>query len=229
MEKQRGGLRLDSKNGWAMGGDSGPAIIPGDMDSLLLEVIRYETGSMEMPPRGKLPADTIAAFEKWIQSGAHDPREVGNPPGSSDENKTKQVDKSFWSFQPLSSPTVSSANETTQWASSSLDHFIFRQLQDEQLSPAPRASRETLIRRLHYDLIGLPPTPEAIKKFISDPDPNAWETLIDDLLSRPEFGERWGRHWLDVVRFVESSGSGRTLLFADAWRYRDYVIEAFNE
>ena len=229
MEKQRGGLRLDSKNGWAMGGDSGPAIIPGDMDSLLLEVIRYETGSMEMPPRGKLPADTIAAFEKWIQSGAHDPREVGNPPGSSDENKTKQVDKSFWSFQPLSSPTVSSANETTQWASSSLDHFIFRQLQDEQLSPAPRASRETLIRRLHYDLIGLPPTPEAIKKFISDPDPNAWETLIDDLLSRPEFGERWGRHWLDVVRFAESSGGGRTLLFPDAWRYRDYVIESFNE
>ena len=227
-EKQKGGLRLDSQDGWKTGGDSGEAVLPGDLDSLLLEVIRYE-GGMDMPPKGKLPDSTISAFEEWVKLGAFDPRRtsVSNsaPVTVTDPNP---VDTSFWSFQPLAAPEVPKVVDHDHWTSTSLDFFILDQLNKEELTPSSRADRVTLIRRLHYDLTGLPPSVESIKDFVGDPDPDAWSKLVDHLLDQPEFGERWGRHWLDVVRFAESSGGGRTLLFPDAWRYRDYVIDAFN-
>ncbi len=230
-ERQRGDLRLDSREGWEKGGDTGTAIVPGDLDSLLLEVIRYE-GGMDMPPKGKLPDATIQAFEKWIELGAYDPRRI-------QENKAvpkqspQPVDQSFWSFQPLSVNHRSETGETNpskteQSPESKIDSFIRNKLQQNNLAPNQQADRETLIRRLYYDLIGLPPSVEAIRDFVQSEDPKAWANLIDNLLGRKEFGERWGRHWLDVVRFAESSGGGRTLLFPDAWRYRDYVIESFN-
>ena len=225
-ERQRGGLRLDSIQGWMEGGDSGPAITPGDQDSLLLEVMRYD-GDMEMPPRGKLPDATIQAFEKWIKLGAYDPRQI-NGDAKSPNPSPKQVDGSFWSFQPLEKPEIPKRGTSKHWGRSEIDDFILRRIQQNQLQPSEQADRATLIRRLYYDLIGLPPSVSEIQDFVENEDPLAWERLIDELLDRSEFGERWGRHWLDVVRFAESSGGGRTLLFPDAWRYRDYVIESFN-
>lgn len=227
-ERQRGGLRLDSREGWTQGGDSGPAVIPGDQESLLLEVIRYESG-MEMPPRGKLPEATIQAFEKWVTLGAYDPRVDANESHLEPQsNSPSPVDGSYWSFQPLTKPEAPRHVDGEQWAQTEIDYFTLHKINENNLTPSRQADKETLIRRLYYDLIGLPPTVESIKKFINSDDPNAWERLIDELLNRKEFGERWGRHWLDVVRFAESSGGGRTLLFPDAWRYRDYVIDSFN-
>ena len=227
QEKQQGGLRLDVKEGWEIGGDSGPAIVAGEMDSLLLEAIRYE-GGMNMPPKGKLPDSTIKAIENWIQLGAFDPRLHSGKNSTFEDKKTKQVDRSFWSFQPVTRPDFPTPLIAEDWATSKIDHFILTELNKNELEPAPIADRETLIRRLHYDLTGLPPSVDDITAFVNDTDTNAWEKLVDRLLDQPAFGERWGRHWLDVVRFAESSGGGRTLLFPDAWRYRDYVIEAFN-
>ena len=183
---------------------------------------------MDMPPKGKLPDSTISAFEEWVKLGAFDPRRtsVSNsaPDTMTDPNP---VDTSFWSFQPSPHP-VPKVVDHDHWTSTSLDFFILDQLNKEELTPSSRADRVTLIRRLYYDLTGLPPSVESIQDFVGDPDPDAWSKLVDHLLDQPEFGERWGRHWLDVVRFAESSGGGRTLLFPDAWRYRDYVINAFN-
>lgn len=227
QEKQQGGLRLDVKEGWKIGGDSGPAIIAGDMESLLLEAIRYESG-IDMPPKGKLPDSTIKAFENWIELGAFDPRISSSKDSTSEDKAPRQVDRSFWSFQPVTTPDVPNPLIVEDWATSKIDHFILNELHKKELEPAPIADRETLIRRLHYDLTGLPPSVDDITAFVNDTDTNAWEKLVDRLLEQPAFGERWGRHWLDVVRFAESSGGGRTLLFPDAWRYRDYVIESFN-
>ncbi len=227
QKKQQSGLRLDAKEGWEVGGDSGPAIVAGDMDSLLLEAIRYE-GGMDMPPKGKLPDSTIEAFEKWIQLGAFDPRVKRSNHSAAKTTTPQQVDRSFWSFQPLVTPEVPRSADTKEWATLDLDYFILDELHKNELEPAPIADRETLIRRIHYDLTGLPPSVEEITAFVNETDPNAWEKVVDQLLDQPAFGERWGRHWLDVVRFAESSGGGRTLLFPDAWKFRDYVIESFN-
>ena len=225
-KKQQGGLRLDSREGWMTGGDSGSAITQGDDQSLLLKVIRYEPGEMEMPPRGKLPKATIDAFHQWIQLGAPDPRT--NKPTDNDEPNHKPVDQSFWSFQTSSAKVPPNSEASNRWSANEIDRFIFARLQANNLRPSPNADRPTLIRRLSYDLRGLPPTIDEIQAFELDHSANAYEKIVDRYLESSSFGERWGRHWLDVVRFAESSGGGRTLLFPDAWRYRDYVIESFN-
>ena len=224
--KQQGGLRLDSKEGWEQGGDSGPAIAAGDSASLLLEAIRYESGGYEMPPKGKLPEATIKAFEKWVQLGAADPR---SNPVATPRNSAPSVEegREFWSFRPITSPPVPKTKDQ-EWAANPIDQFILSKLETAGLQPAPQASKYALIRRLSFDLTGLPPTPEQIHDFCGDESPDAYEQLVDRLLDSKHFGERWGRHWLDVVRYAESSGGGRTLLFPDAWRYRDFVIDAFN-
>ncbi|MEM8669685.1 MAG: DUF1553 domain-containing protein [Planctomycetota bacterium] len=229
-KKQKGGLRLDIREGWEEGGDSGPAVVAGDPESLLLQVIRYDDLSLEMPPKGKLPDATIAAFEQWVVSGAADPRESSMdssdlPTSDAVKPPTLEEGREFWAFQPVVQPALPDTGES--WAVKDLDRFVFARLQEHGLTPNPDAERIVLLRRLYFDLIGLPPTTEQVDAFLNDPSENAYEDLVDRLLSSQHFGERWGRHWLDVVRFAESSGGGRTLLFPNAWRYRDYVIDSF--
>lgn len=226
-KKQQGGLRLDYREGWEQGGDSGPAINAGDSASLLLEAIRYETGGFEMPPKGKLPEKTIKSFEKWVLLGAADPRSnpIAEPTTAA---PSVEEGREFWSFRPVVSPPVPKTMDQG-WAANPIDQFILSKLETAGLRPTTEASKYALIRRLSFDLTGLPPTPEQIQAFCQDESPDAYEQVVDRLLDSKHFGERWARHWLDVVRYAESSGGGRTLLFPDAWRYRDYVIEAFNQ
>jgi cytochrome c553 len=228
-EKQQGNLRLDSRQAWIQGGDSGPAIVPGDRDSLLLQVIRYEHPDFEMPPKGRMTDKTIAAFENWVQAGAADPRVAATPPPSvtTQPPESGPVDSSFWSFQPITAPQVPRVQDH-HWPRDEMDRFVLATLESNGLSPSVDADPQVLLRRLHYDLTGLPPTPEQIERFCRDPSAVAYARIVDQLLESEQFGQRWGRHWLDVVRYAESSGGGRTLMFPDAWRYRDYVIDSLN-
>lgn len=226
--KIKGGLRLDTQAGWKLGGDSGPAIVPGDPEkSLLFQAVSYEDKDLQMPPKGKLSAPEIESIQKWIEMGAPDPRmeseEIAKGPGI-DLEKGRE----FWSFKPpVKHPLPALKNPN--WPQTEIDHFILARMEKAGLNPARKADRLTLIRRAYFDLAGLPPRPEEIDAFLNDASANAFEKVIDDLLSSPHFGERWGRHWLDIARFAESSGGGRALIFPNAWRYRDYVVNSFNQ
>jgi hypothetical protein len=226
-KKQKGGLALDSRAGVSKGGESGPAVVAGKPgESLLLKAMRYTDPELQMPPKGKLPATVLADFEKWIALGAPDPRSA-DPAKSATKEWDLAKSREFWSFQPLvrrTPPTV----KTAGWAHGSIDRFILAELEKKGLNPARDADRSTLIRRAYFALTGLPPTPEQVDAFVRDKAPDAFARVVDELLASPHFGERWGRHWLDVARFAESSGGGRSLLFKEAWRYRDYVIKSFN-
>jgi hypothetical protein len=219
----KGGFRLDSRDGLLAGGDSGPAIVPGKPDeSLLMEAVRYE--GLEMPPDGRLPDSVIDDLSAWIAQGAPDPR-LGSiavrPAGLSvDEGK------SFWSYRPVANPGLPQV-QRADWPADDLDRFILAGLEEKGLFPAGDADRLTLVRRVTFDLVGLPPTPEEADAFINDLDPGAFERLVDRLLASPGFGDRWGRHWLDVARFAESM-TLRGFVFPEAWRYRDYVVDSFN-
>lgn len=229
-ERIKGGLLLDSREGWMKGGDSGPALVPGKpAESLLIKAVRYTDQDLQMPPKEKLSDQQIKDFESWVSMGAPDPRRVEHKSAASAKQTGLSIEegKQFWAFVPpkkSSPPKVKHAG----WAHGAIDQFILAGLEEKNLTPVADADRATLIRRAYYDLIGLPPTPEQIDAFIKDTQPDAFARVVDQLLASPHFGERWGRHWLDVARFAESSGGGRTLLFKDAWRYRDYVIETFN-
>jgi hypothetical protein len=228
-EKRQGGLRLDSRQGWMTGGDSGPAIVPGKPEqSLLVEAVRYESTELEMPPKGVLPDTTIQAIEQWIRLGAPDPRHSDSPGRSANESPSVDQGREFWSFQPIDRPELPSVAEAS-WPRNPIDRFVLSRLEQNGLQPAGDGDRTTLVRRAYFDLIGLPPTPEQIDDFVKDSSPHSYARLVDRLLDSPQFGQRWGRHWLDVVRFAQSSGGGRTLLFPNAWRYRDYVIDSFND
>ena len=221
----KGGLLVDSRAGLLSGGDSGPAVVPRDVDnSLLIDALRYD--SFEMPPKGKLPDAVIADFERWVRTGAADPRIAHGK-----SNAVRKIDieagRSHWAYQPVTEPTVP-AVQRQDWPVNDLDHFVLSRLEASQLSPSAEASRVALVRRLYFSLLGLPPTPEQQQQFVNDTSPQAYERLVDQLLESPRFGERWGRHWLDVVRFAESV-TLRGLVLPEAWRYRDYVIDAFND
>ena len=221
----RGGLLVDSRQGLHKGGESGPAVVPGDpKESLLVSALKYET--FEMPPKGKLPPAVIADFEKWIQDGAIDPRN-----GTSPIAKPRKIDieagRKHWAYRPLRAPVIP-AVKNAAWAKTDIDRFVLARLESAGLEPGADAERIVLVRRLYFDLIGLPPTPAEIARFVNDQSPHAYENLVDRLLASPRFGERWGRHWLDVARFAESM-SLRGHLLKYAWRYRDYVIESFND
>lgn len=223
-DKQKGGLRLDSRHGWMTGGDSGAAIVPGDPEkSILFKAVEYEGRDFKMPPKGKLPKQAIRAFGEWIKLGAPDPREAVAEVAKKKMSPTVEEGRSFWSFQPIRKPTVPKPKDG-KWSNSDIDRYILQRLEAAGLKPARDADEVTFIRRLYFDLIGLPPTPEQIRDALGKKPAD----LVDELLVSKHFGERWGRHWLDVVRFAESSGGGRTLLMRDAWRFRDYVINAFN-
>ncbi len=225
-ERQQGGLRVDAGANLLKGGESGPSVVPGKPnESLLIESIRYE--SLEMPPDGQLPAEEIALLEKWVADGAvwpeHDAklRDVAAPSGITEE------DRQWWAFQPVSRPEVP-AEFGDGWARNEIDRFVARNLARNDLKPAPEADRRTLIRRLSFDLTGLPPTPEEVEAFVTDPATDAYERLIDRMLDSPRYGERWARHWLDLVRYSESDGYRADGYRPTMWRYRDYVIRSFN-
>lgn len=225
--KIKGGLRLDHRGGWQTGGDSGPALIPGDPDaSRLLRAVSYQDRDLKMPPDQKLPASQVALLREWIAQGAPDPREEAPIAATAPKS---QVASTLWSFQPLQKPTPATRAPSVQnqaWPRDPIDHHLLTALEKAGLQPVQDAPREALLRRLHFDLTGLPPTPEEIAAFTTDR--GALEATIDRLLASPAFAERWAQHWLDITRFAESSGGGRTLPFKDAWRFRDYVIESLH-
>jgi hypothetical protein len=229
-EKLKGGLRLDHKNGWKEGGDLGSEISPGHPEaSRLIEAIRYGNPELEMPPNGKLPKELIGHFEEWIHRGAPDPREEALPITPKAGIDLAEGRK-FWSFQPISNPVPPTIADSP-WPQGTIDQFILREIRDKDLSPSADATPEALLRRLHYDLTGLPPTPAEINQFISDcssNQPAAIEKKVDDLLADSGFGERWGRHWLDLARYSDSTGGGRAIPLPEAWRYRNYVLDSFN-
>jgi hypothetical protein len=223
-KKVKGGLLLDTRPGMRKGGDTGPAVVPGDPEkSLLIQAIRHE-GDLQMPPKKpKLPDAVIADFVKWIQMGAPDPREGTTVASEIDFKKARE----FWAFQPVLKPNPPAVKHTA-WIKTPLDQFVLAKLEERGLNPAPPASKLELVRRVYFDLTGLPPTPEQIQKFLKDSSPNAYEHLIDELLDSPRFGEHMAQSWLDVVRFAETEGFEYDKHLPDAWRYRDYVIDSFN-
>ena len=228
-KKKQGGLLLDSRAGARKGGDSGPAVVPSKPEeSLLLGAMRYE--DFEMPPKGKLPANVIRDFERWIRIGAPDSRDGGAVTVEASSPSVEEG-RSFWAFQPVRDKPDPKVKDAA-WPRSKMDRLILARLESKGLRPVGDASPEVLLRRLSFDLTGLPPTPDELKEFLatvkSDRD-KAVSAAVARMLNSPQFGERWGRHWLDVVRFAESSGGGRTRIFDHAWRYRDYVVDSFNQ
>ncbi|MCR9295318.1 MAG: PSD1 and planctomycete cytochrome C domain-containing protein [bacterium] len=223
-KKQEGGLRLDSLQAMLAGGDSGPAIDMDDpTESLLMEALNYE--SYEMPPDEQLPQTTIRQFAKWLDAGAKWPDHVG--PLRDEAHEVSDSDRQWWAFQPVQHPHPPQLQEDS-WCSNEIDHFVLQRLRDQVMRPAPEADRETLIRRLYFDLIGLPPTPKEIDAFVRDTNANAWEAVVDRLLADERYGEHWARYWLDIVRYSESDGWNQDAYRPDIWRYRDYVVNAFN-
>ncbi len=221
--KAKGGLSLQSAAGWQKGGESGPAIVPRKPDeSLLVEAINYR--SLEMPPAdkgGKLPDDEIAVLTKWVMMGAPDPRDGRDEIGG----MTRAAAQLWWAFQPL--PRVDVAGDLRTEAKH-IDALLQRKLERQGLPTAPPADRRTLLRRMTYDLTGLLPTPAEVEVFVADQSPEALSTVIDRLLASPQYGVKWGRHWLDVVRYADSAGENSDRPLPHAWRYRNWVIDAFN-
>jgi hypothetical protein len=226
-EMAQGSLQLDSREGLLKGGKRGPTLVPGDpVRSLLLHAVSYQDNGLKMPPKGKLSVEEIAVLTKWVQEGAVWP--VGNAnrpaPVASFDIQTR---KKHWAWQPLHSVAVPTVKNKS-WVRNPIDNFILTKLEEKQIKPAPYADRRTLLRRLTYDLIGLPPTPQEIDAYISDTSPNAWEKVVDRLLASPHYGERWARHWLDLARFAETDGHEFDFEKPNAWLYRDYVVRALN-
>jgi hypothetical protein len=227
--KVRGGLRLTSRENVLKGGDSGPAVLLDKPDaSRLLQAINYRDG-LEMPPTGKLPQDKIDVLTRWVKAGVPWTPTAAKTTEAA-KSKTGEVTaeaRNYWAYQLVQRPAVP-AVMNKGWLHNPVDAFILAKLQAVGLSPALPADRVTLIRRATYDLTGLPPTPEEVDAFVKDPSQNAYEKLIDRLLASPHYGEKWGRHWLDLVRYAETNGYERDGPKPNAWRYRDYVLHSFN-
>ncbi|MGD9858362.1 MAG: PSD1 and planctomycete cytochrome C domain-containing protein, partial [Planctomycetaceae bacterium] len=229
---EEGGLQVDTREAIREGGGRGPAVVPGKLEaSLLLTALSHGDADLKMPPKQpKLSDAIIADFAKWIEMGAPDPRN-GKESAAADGWNNAEKARSHWAYQRPQSPPVPSVGQQ-QWPKRPVDDFILSKLTEHNLAPAPDAAPHVLLRRLHFDLVGLPPAPDAINRFLSAVDRDgfdeAWAIEVDELLASPQFGERWGRHWLDVARFGESSGKEANIAFPYAWRYRDYVIDCFN-
>ena len=227
-ENHKGGLRLDSRESLLKGGESGVAIVPGNpAASPMIDAVNYR--GLEMPPTGKLNPRQIAALAEWVQMGAPWPKEAPSSSASRRSDFTiTDEDRHYWAYQPVGKPAIPKVSRP-DWVANPIDAFVLAQLEEKGLAPNPPADPRTLVRRVFFDLIGLPPKPEEVDAFVADPSPKAYERLVDELLSRKQYGERWGRHWLDVTRFAQTNGYERDGEKAEAWRYRDYVIAAFNE
>jgi hypothetical protein len=236
-KKQKGGLRLDSLESILKGGESGPAVVPGKPgESLLVDAINY--AGPEMPPTGKLAAEKVAVLTRWITLGAPWPSRDRAAHAVSASSSMRRAtltagDRAFWSFHAVGGsfapdPAKARAGAWADWSRNPIDHFVLEALRQNGLTPAPEAEKRTLIRRATFDLTGLPPTPEEVAAFLADTASEAYENLIDRLLASPRYGQRWARHWLDLVRYAESDGYRQDAVRPQAWRYRDYVVRAFN-
>lgn len=247
--KSRGGLKVDSRDALLRGGDSGPAVVAKSLEqSELYQALLYHDDGWQMPPKGKLPQATIDDFRRWILMGAPDPRTTAINP-----DVTSAIDiesgRQFWAYQPLSptSPLATKTATEAEWSTTAIDRFVEGKLQEQGLTPVADASPEVLVRRLYFVLTGLPPSPEDLQKWtarlgVSPFAPRKDEfsgqsfaerkatlaQLVDELLASDRYGERWGRHWMDVARFAESTGGDHNNVYQHAWRYRDYVIDSFN-
>jgi len=225
-KKLKGGLLLDTRAGVLQGGDTRPALEPGEVDkSLLIEAVRYSNPDLQMPPQGKLPEAVIADLEAWVKQGAIDPRE-GRAPATLLQSTAPA--SAHWAFQPLQDPVPPAVKATPTVPRTPVDRFILAKLEEKGLHLSPPAHRRALLRRAALTLTGLPPTPEDFVSLEQNPSPGALTQAVDRLLASPHYGERWARHWLDVARFAESSGFEHDYDRPNAWPYRDYVIRAFN-
>jgi len=224
-DSPKGSLLLDSRAGWANGGDSGPAVVPGNVDeSPLISAVRYE--SYEMPPQGKLSDADIAILEKWVADGAPDPRDGESQPAAVGGIDI-EAGREFWAYQPpRRSPTP--AVKDADWPRDDIDRYVLARLEAAELTPAPDTDPHSWLRRVSFDLTGLPPTIDQLEAFAVDPSPAARAAVVDRLLQSPQFGEHWARRWLDVARYADSNGSDFNATFHNAWRYRNYVVAAFN-
>jgi cytochrome c553 len=228
-DKVKGGLLLDSRAGLLEGGGSGPAIVPGDPDkSLLVLAVRYADEDLEMPPKKPLAPEAVRDLERWVAMGAPWPQAVtAEALGEREHGIDIEAGKEWWSFQPPRKPDVPTP-ENEGWAWSEPDRFLLAEMEAHDIAPVDDADDRTWLRRVSFDLIGLPPTPEESAAFEVDRSPQRYEHVVDRLLSSRHYGERWGRHWLDVARYAESSGKDSNVVYPHAWRYRDWVIEAFD-
>lgn len=225
--KRKGGLWLDRRGGWSEGGDAGPALVPGEPDkSLLIHSIRYGDPDLQMPPKSRLSGAEISTLEKWVALGAPDPRDAAMGGGGEREIDYEAARKE-WAFRPVVKPDLPVPADS-EWGRRPVDDFILAALEAEGLAPARDADAAVLLRRVHYDLTGLPPTVEELRSFVADPSAKVFAKVVDELLARPAFGEKWGRHWLDVARYADSNGGDRNYTFYQAWRYRNYVIASFH-
>ena len=234
-QKAKSGLRLDSRAAILNGGDTGPAAVPGKPDqSLLVQAIRHQNG-LEMPPKEALKPNQIENIARWIQSGMSWPEtDLSQASQNPNDSPFTEEQRKFWSFQPVKKVTPPKVNHGS-WPRSAIDQFILSALEKQNLKPAKQADKRTLLRRATFDLTGLPPTPQEIEAFLADQSPDAFAAVVDRLLASAHYGERWGRHWLDVVRYTDSfdariiTGDLNAMDVTEAYRYRDWVVSAFNE
>ena len=224
-----GNLLLDSRPAILKGGDTEPPIVPGDPDaSLMMRAVRYADPDLKMPPAGKLASHEIADLERWIRLGAPDPRTADTAAMS----KSKSVidweqARDFWSLKPVIPPVIPAVQDQN-WPTGELDRFVLAKIESAGLRPAPDAEKSVLLRRVTFDLIGLPPSLSEIRQFLSDDSPGAYRKVVDRLLESPQYGERWGRHWLDVVRYSDTAGDNSDFPIPQMYRYRNWVIDALN-
>jgi mono/diheme cytochrome c family protein len=231
-KKQKGDLRLDSKAGWMKGGASGQVIVPGKPDdSLLVTAVRYWNKDIQMPPKHALDAPEVNDLVQWVKLGAPDPRETA-PEAEAPKKVVSTIDfekgRQHWSFQPVHSPAPPAVRDK-DWVRNEIDAFTLARMEQGGVKPAPDAGRHALLRRVTYDLTGLPPTPEEIDAFLKDSAPDAFARVVDRLLASPHYGEAWGRHWLDVVRYADTCGNASDYPVPQAYLYRNYVLQAFND
>ena len=221
-KKIKGGLALDSRSGWEIGGDAGAAVVPGELEkSPLIKAVRYVDSDLEMPPKAKLPASEIAVLEEWVRMGASDPRMAAVK--SEKKGIDLEAGRKHWAFRPVSHPQVPTVKNTA-WPASEVDAFILFALEDAKITPAVDSDTHTWLRRVFFDLTGLPPSREDMDRFESE----GREAVVDRLLNSRAFGERWARHWLDLTGYADQIGTSNSVFAEHAWRYRDYLIESFN-
>ncbi len=231
--KLKGELALDTREATLKGGENGVILVPGKVEeSRLIKAVRYTDDDLKMPPKVRLSPDVVADLEKWVAMGAPDPRtapaDAGGPVASTKRVIDIAASREYWAFKPLAHPAVPLANRS-DWGRTAIDQFILAQQEQRGVTPNEPIAKAQLIRRAYFDLIGLPPTPAEVEAFVADSAPGAYEALIDRLLASAHYGERWGRHWLDVVRFAESNGYEFDADRPGAFQYRDFVIRAFNQ
>jgi Protein of unknown function (DUF1553)/Protein of unknown function (DUF1549)/Planctomycete cytochrome C len=227
-----GGLSVESREQLLSGGDSGPALVLGDRaaNSLLLEAVSYTSEHLQMPPKNRLSQQQVDLLQQWIQRGAPDPRQPASGAQSRPaplKGMSLEEGRNFWAFQPVKAPQLPEP-QNAAWIQTPIDAYILNKLEQHQLAPAPPADKQTLIRRVTLNLIGVPPTADEVAQFLADQSPQAYANLVERLLASPQYGVRWGRHWLDIARYADSNGLDENLAYGNAWRYRDYVVHSFN-